>query len=123
ISDPQTGYNAATSYSPGTTFELREWGSNALLYSGAPTSWNGGQQHDQSGDIVWWFDFSSVTTSTSCYVFDPTNNTRSGRFEISDDVYNDVLKTALKAFYYQRCGSAKPAAYAGASWTDASACH
>lgn len=123
ISDPQTGYNAAASYTPGNTLEVREWGSNAVLFSGAATPWNGGQEHDQSGDIVWWLDFSSVTSAASCYVFDPTNNTRSGRFEIGDDVYNDVLKTALRALYYQRCGTAKPAAFAGAGWSDASPCH
>ncbi|MBK8339926.1 MAG: hypothetical protein IPK99_07980 [Flavobacteriales bacterium] len=50
ITDPQVGYNAADSYVPGPTLELREWGSNALLFSAAPTARNGGQQHDQSGD-------------------------------------------------------------------------
>lgn len=123
ISDPQVGYNAADSYTPGPTWEVREWGSNALLFSGAPVPWNGGQQHDQSGDLVWWFDFSALSSAASCYVYDPTNNTRSHPFEIDECVYNDVLKTALKAFYYQRCGTAKPAQYAGASWADPAACH
>jgi len=123
ISDPQVGYNAATSYTPGVTLELREWGSNAVLFSAAPSAWNGGQQHAQSGDRVWWFDFSTVSTTTSCYVYDPANNTRSHRLEINDCVYKDVLRTALRAFYYQRCGTAKPSAFAGAGWSDATACH
>ncbi|MFZ1688217.1 MAG: glycoside hydrolase family 9 protein [Flavobacteriales bacterium] len=123
ISDPQLGYNASDSYTPGATLEVREWGSNTVLFSAAPIPWNGGQQHDQSGDVIWWFDFSTVSTTASCYVYDPANNTRSHRFEIDDCVYNEVLQTALRAFYYQRCGTAKPAAYAGVGWSDAAPCH
>lgn len=123
ISDPQVGYNAAENYASGPSLELREWGSNALVVSAAASPWNGGQQHDQSGDVVWWFDFSAITTTGSYYVHDPTNNTRSHRFEIDDCVYADVLTTALRAFYYQRCGTDKPAAYAGAGWSDPALCH
>ncbi|MBK8340131.1 MAG: hypothetical protein IPK99_09150 [Flavobacteriales bacterium] len=72
ISDPQVGYNAADNYAPGATLEVREWGTNTVLFSATPATWNGGQQHDQSGDVVWWFDFSTVTTAGSYYIHDPT---------------------------------------------------
>ncbi|MBK8339925.1 MAG: glycoside hydrolase family 9 protein [Flavobacteriales bacterium] len=64
-----------------------------------------------------------MTTTGSYYVHDPISNTRSHRLEIDDCVYTDVLTTALRAFYYQRCGTDKPAAYAGAGWSDPSPCH
>jgi len=37
-------------------------------------------------------------------------------------VYDDVVRAALKTFYYQRCNTPKPAAYAG-NWADGAACH
>lgn len=123
ISDPQVGYNAGQQYVPGSVLEVREWGTNNVLFSGVPQPWNGGAAHDQSGDVVWWFDFSTVTTSAACYIHDPTNGTRSNGFAIGDAVYNDVLVQAVRAFYYQRCGSPKPAANAGAGWADAGSCH
>ncbi|MDW8394598.1 MAG: glycoside hydrolase family 9 protein, partial [Chitinophagales bacterium] len=89
---------------------------------GTITAWGGGATHAQSGDRVWWFDFSSLTIPGSYYVFDVGNNVGSYRFEINDCVYMDVLKHAVRSFYYQRCGVAKTAAHAGAGWADA-ACH
>jgi hypothetical protein len=56
------------------------------------------------------------------YVFDVTNNVGSHRFEISDAVYSDVLKQAMRVFFYQRCGMPKAAPYAQTGWTDPS-CH
>jgi hypothetical protein len=35
ISDPQVGFNAAESYAPGGTLEVRTWDSNTVVYSGA----------------------------------------------------------------------------------------
>ncbi|HTF04161.1 MAG TPA: cellulase N-terminal Ig-like domain-containing protein, partial [Bacteroidia bacterium] len=61
ISDPQTGYNAADSYTPGTTLEVRQMPLGTVVFSGTPTAWNGGATHGQSGDKVWWFDFTSIT--------------------------------------------------------------
>ena len=65
MSDPQTGFNAALSFTPGPTYEVRNWTTNAVVFSGTPVAWNGGATHSQSGDKVWWFDFSSVTTPGS----------------------------------------------------------
>jgi endoglucanase len=49
-------------------------------------------------------------------------NARSYEFVIAPDVYDDVLRAAVRTFYLQRCGIAKPPVHAGA-WADATACH
>jgi endoglucanase len=122
ISNPQVGYNAPSPYTPGTTLEVRTVAANTLVFSGTPVAWNGGATHGQSGDKVWWFDFSTVTAVGDYYINDPTNNKRSYAFRIADDVYNDALKYALRSFYYQRCGTPKAQPYAGNNYTDVT-CH
>jgi len=122
ISDPQVGYNAALSFTPSNNYQIRDWNTDAVLFSGVPIAWNGGATHTQSGDKVWHFDFSTVTISGSYYVYDVGNNVGSYRFEISDCVYEEVLKAACRTNFYQRCGVAKALPHAGASWTDV-ACH
>lgn len=123
ISNPITGYNNGSSFTPGTTtYEIRKWSDDAIVFSGSITQWNGGATHSQSGDQVWWFDFSAFTTSGSYYVYDNVRNVGSYRFDIKDDVYKDVLKLAIRSYYYQRCGVAKNGVNAGAGWADAS-CH
>lgn len=121
ISDPMIGYNSNESYTAGSTLEVRDAVSNTVVFSGASSSWNNGQTHSQSGDRVWWFDFSSVQTPGSYYVFDPSTNTSSYTFDIRDDVYNEVLKQAVRSFYYQRCGVSKTQSHGGV-WND-TPCH
>jgi len=122
ISNPQTGYNSASPFIPGGTYQVRRWSDDAMIYNGIISPWNGGATHTQSGDKVWWFDFTVVTTPGFYYVFDVTNNVGSYQFEISDCVYRDVMKQAMRMFYYQRCGTAKSSPFAQAGWTDAT-CH
>ncbi|MEM6772822.1 MAG: glycoside hydrolase, partial [Bacteroidota bacterium] len=50
ISNPQTGQNAALSFTPGTTLEVRKASDNSTLFSAAPTIWNSGNTHTTSGD-------------------------------------------------------------------------
>jgi hypothetical protein len=122
ISDPVTGYNAAESFSPGSTYKVKRWSDDVEVFSAAITAWDsGGNPHPQSGDIVWWFDFSSLTTPGDYYVYDPMNDVGSNRFTIGDEVYNNALQHAIRMFYYQRCGMAKSVAFAG-DWQDAT-CH
>jgi len=52
ISDPQVGYNEELAFVPGTTYQLRDWFTNAIVYSASIQQWNGGAVHDQSGDAV-----------------------------------------------------------------------
>ena len=118
ISDPQQGFNAGESYTPGSTLEVRTWDSNTVVYSGSPVAWSNGVTHAQSGDRVWWFDFSGVTRWGEYYIYDAANDARSARFRIAHDVYEDVLKQAARMYYYQRRGAAKTVPYADARWTD-----
>lgn len=123
IADPQVGFNAAETYTPGTLLELRRTSDNTSVFSAAPMSWKNGATDAVSGDRAWWFDFSSVIAPGEYYVFDPANNTRSEAFRIGAEVYDDLLRTAMRTFYYQRCGTAKPTQFASEKWSDAAACH
>jgi hypothetical protein len=117
---PQQGFDSPSNYTPGNNFQVINEASKAAVFSGTPIAFNGGQTDAASGDKIWYFDFSSVTTPGSYYVLDQTNNHRSYSFRIANDVYNNVLKAAIKMFYYQRAGTDKPAQYAGESWADGS---
>jgi hypothetical protein len=75
-----------------------------------------------SGDQIWWVDFSPLRARGTYQLFSPSLNARSYDFAIAPNVYNEVMRTALKTFYRQRCGTAKPPTYAGA-WADGAACH
>ena len=118
LRDPQTGWDAGESFTPGTTYKVINAATGASVFQGTPTAWNGGATHDQSGDRCWWLDFTSVTAPGSYYILDVANNVKSYTFDISDDVYKTVLKHAVRMLYYQRRGFAKTAAYAGAGWAD-----
>ena len=120
IADPQIGFNSDQSFVPGPVYELRRWSDGAIELSAAPSTWNRGQVHEQSGDRGWWFDFSAATTPGSYYVFDTANNVRSHRFEIGDDTYGDVMRAALKVFWYQRANVAHPEELGGV-WNDTAA--
>ena len=119
INNPTAGFDfvAGDFYTPGNTLHVRKVSDNSLVFSGSITSWNSGNSYGQSGDIVWWFDFSSVTAPGNYYIYDPANNKKSFNFEIKADVYNTALKLAVRMFYYQRSGFAKTAQFAG-EWTD-----
>ena len=118
ISDPQQGFNAVESYTPGNALEVRTWNSNTVVFTGSPVVWSNGMTHVQSGDKVWWFDFSAVTRWGEYYVYDPANDTRSARFRIDHRAYEEVLKHTMRVFYYQRRGAAKSLPYADPRWTD-----
>ena len=119
LSNPQVGYNAAESYTPATTLELRQADDDATVFTGSPNLFGEGQTDELSGDQGWWFDFSAFTTPGSYYVFDPLNNERSAIFEITENPYHHVLLAAGRMFYYNRCNAPKEAPFADANWTDA----
>ena len=118
ISNPQTGFNSAESFTPSATLEVRVSSDNSVAYSGPVTSWNGGATHTQSGDQVWWFDFSTLITPGEYYLYDPVQDVHSHSFLIADDVYKEVLKHATRVFFYQRSGFAKTTPYVPAHWAD-----
>jgi endoglucanase len=118
IRDPQTGFDAGDSFTPGTTYALVEIRSGTRVFTGSPKPWSNGSTDASSGDRAWWFDFSSVTTPGSYYVLDTQQNVRSFEFRIAQDVYRVVLKHALRTFFYQRAGQIKEARFAGQGWAD-----
>jgi endoglucanase len=121
ISSPQTGYNASETFTPSTYYQIRRAADNSVVMRGSPTTWNSGATHAQSGDKVWWFDFSQVQQAGSYFVYDSIRNKRSYTFEINNDVYKSVLKNAARVFFYQRSGLAKQTPYAENPWTDGAA--
>ncbi|HYG18390.1 MAG TPA: glycoside hydrolase family 9 protein, partial [Ohtaekwangia sp.] len=118
IRDPQTGFDAAESFSPGDTYALVEKSSGDHVVTGSPVAWKTGTTDASSGDKAWWFDFSSVTTPGTYYVLDVSQNKKSYDFRIAEDVYTIVLREAVRTFFYQRAGFAKDAQFAGTAWAD-----
>lgn len=118
IRDPQTGFDQAESFTPGATYAAVDKATGIQVATGSPVQWNSGTTDVSSGDKVWWFDFTTLTTPGMYYILDVTNNVRSYEFEIGDDVYKEVLKHAVRTFFYQRSGFEKNAMYAGEAWAD-----
>ncbi len=121
FANPVDGQNKAVNYTPGSIFYVRRASDNAIVYSNNVVIWNSGNTHAQSGDKVWWGDFSAVTTAGEYYIHDPSNDYKSYNFEIKDSIYSEILKAAVKTYYYQRCGTNVSAAHGG-NWNHAD-CH
>lgn len=118
LRDPQTGFDASDEFTPSASYSVVDSATEEVVFTAAPTAWDDGAEHAASGDRAWWFDFSSVTTPGEYYVVDEARQLRSPTFRIGDDVYRDVLKHAVRTFFYQRAGFAKTAEYAGEGWAD-----
>jgi len=118
IKNPAVGYDADQQYTPGNTYELIDAVTGDVIYSGNPVRWRAGETHSGSGDKIWHFDFSEIQTKGTFYVLDKEKNLRSYKFEIDRRVYVDVLKHAMRSFFYQRAGFAKEAPYADEGWID-----
>jgi hypothetical protein len=118
IRAPQVGYDSGVSFTPGTQYTVVDKATGKAVKQGAPAAWNGGATDASSGDKVWWFDFSDVTTPGTYTVNDVDKKVRSVEFDIDDNVYRSVLKHAVRMYYYQRAGFAKSAATAGTEWAD-----
>jgi endoglucanase len=110
--DPERGWNAADNYEPQGTFEVRRWEDGSVAFSGRVTPWNNGQVDPNSGDRGSWFNFTRLDQPGLYYVYDPTNQVRSYPFEIGEDVYRKVLKTAERMFYFNRANFEKRKPYA-----------
>jgi endoglucanase len=110
--DPQEGWNADDSFAPGQNYEVRRWADGSVVHSGGITAWQNGEVQPNAGDRGWWFDFSSITEPGSYFVYDKDNHVRSHRFEIGKDVYRDVLKAAVRMFYFNRANFEKKKPFA-----------
>ena len=114
---------AVYSSDPGPAVEVRSSAGSAVFRvpaDGGSISRKGWDA--MSGDRVWWVDFSPLVAPGRYRLFSPTLNDASYEFRIAPDVFDGVLRAALRTFYLQRCGVAKPARYASA-WTDGAPCH
>lgn len=118
IRDPHVGFDASESFQPGRTFALINVEDGQTAFEAGISEWQGGAIDDSSGDKCWWFDFTSFTKPGEYYVLDVTNNVKSFSFVIADDVYAEILKQAMRTFFYQRAGYTKGAEYAGDDWSD-----
>ena len=118
LRNPQVGFDSAAKFSPGTHYQVRRSGDAAVVFSGTPVAWQQGAVEASSGDSGWWFDFSSLDAPGTYYVFDADKNVRSAPFKIDQSVYKNVLKAAVRMFYYQRSGMAKQRQFAGECWVD-----
>lgn len=118
LRDPQTGFDATESYTPSNNFALVNASTKQPVFTGIPTQWNAGSEDASSGDKAWWFDFSSVEIEGTYYVLDIDNNKKSFDFVIKKNVYQEVLKHAMRSFFYQRAGHKKDAQFAGSEWAD-----
>lgn len=100
-----------------TNFNVINTSTGKIVYSDNATLWNQGQIHSQSGDIAWCFDFSSVS-KPGRYIVSSQSGEKSFPFEISEDVYRNILVAATRMYFYQRSGFAKRLPYADARWQD-----
>ena len=118
IKNPQTGFDAHAEFLPGNSYALVNAESGDFVFTDTPVAWKNGMTDESSGDKTWHFDFSEVTQKGNYYILDIENNVRSFEFTISPSVYNEVLKQAVRTFFYQRSGFEKEAEYAGEAWAD-----
>ncbi len=120
LRDPQLGYDSLQSYTPGTSISVVDSATGKVVYSGVAIAHNEGNIDTASGDKIWWFDFSKVTDVGTYFVRDDADTAKkSFYFRVKEDIYNDILKAAVRMMFYQRVGFAKEAKYAGAEWADA----
>ena len=124
IARAREGYNAGAGIEidPSQRVEVVRQADQSVTYAAFPQAWNGGSLDGVSGDMGYWFDFTSLR-DTGTYKIRLTKNdgttAESYPFRIADDVYADVLRTAVEFFYYQRVNQEKTAEYAsGEPWTD-----
>jgi len=118
VSDPQKGFNAADHFTVGPFLELRQVADGKILYRGPAVPFKGGKTDPISGDRGWWFDFSAVRQPGNYYVFDPLLGVRSHVVRIGPRVYREVMRAAVRMFYYQREATAHSGPWAEAPWRD-----
>ncbi len=118
VRNPQVGYDRASGFSPGSSYQVRRSSDGGVVHESAPVAWNGGAIEPSSGDNGWWIDFSAIDTPGSYFVYDAQRKVRSATFNIGPDVYRGALRAAVRMYYYQRSGVAKRRPHADACWSD-----
>jgi len=118
LRDPETGFDAAESYTPGTTYRVIDAVTGQSVTELEPVAWNAGAVDMDSGDRAWRVDFSAITTPGVYYLLDVDGGVRSDTFRVAGDVYRQAMRHAFRTFYYQRAGFEKKAPFADTGWTD-----
>lgn len=97
-----------------TVFELWDAAINQKVYTGNPVF----RAYDStlSGEKIYECDFTPFKTWGRYFIYVPGIG-RSYEFTIGDTAYNHTFYTTMRAFYYQRCGTALLAPYADLRWT------
>ncbi|MGA2063715.1 MAG: glycoside hydrolase family 9 protein [Thermoguttaceae bacterium] len=121
FASPQEGQNAGTKYTPPAKAAVRREPGGATVLTVDLEPWGGGKTDKTSGDKVWYADISALQAPGTYYVYDAQNRVRSYSFRIAADVYAPVLRAAVRAYFYQRCGGDVPQANGG-TWHHP-ACH
>ena len=119
IKNPQTGFDSDKKFEPGLNYAVINKADSSTVYNGTCVSWKNGLTDPSSGDQVWWFDFSEIKTEGTYYILDVDSNFRSFEFEIKENIYEEILKQAVRTFFYQRSGFAKEVPFACEEWADA----
>jgi endoglucanase len=118
IRTPHAGFDQHDQFKPGKHYEVRRASDGSVVFSGGLSAWNGGAVEKDSGDSGWWFDFTKLDTPDTYFVYDADRKLRSATFRIDPHVYRDVLKAAMRMYFYQRAGFAKQQPQADACWAD-----
>ena len=108
----------ATIISKCSQFSVKEAGKNKTVYSGKVTGPFSQQDVNQT---VWFADFTKVS-KPGRYYLDVPGVGKSYEFEIGNNVYDEALRTSMRAFYLWRCGTAVDADYNGKHYSHAP-CH
>jgi hypothetical protein len=116
IRNPIRGIDAHLSFLPGNVYQIINEATGESVFQGSPIHMFA--DDFASGDEIWWLDFSAVRAPGRYFVLDVSNNVRSFSFSVAEDVYNEVLKHAVRMLFYQRVGFTKEAQFAGAGWAD-----
>lgn len=99
-------------------YQLVNASNSAVVYEARAQLWKDGEIHSQSGDRASWFDFSVVRDPGVYFIRNSRTHETSNIFEISEQVYQNILPTVARMFYYQRSGFPKHLPYADSRWTD-----
>ena len=105
--DPVSGWNGNDEYHPPKRMQVRHWNDSRVAFEGRTSVWNGGKVDPSAGDRGAWFDFSMLKKNGLYYVFDPKSSTRSDPFRIARNVYAEVLRAAVRMYYFNRANFEK----------------
>ncbi len=116
--NPRTGFDADESFSPGSWYAVVNATTGEKVYRAKRALWKSGITDGSSGDQVSQFDFSVVSDPGTYYILDEALNVRSYEFVIAPSVFNEVLREAMRTFFYQRVGFEKAVPHADEAWAD-----